>query len=329
MNRKHILALTLTLAIPVKTAFACAACGCLLSKDWVGQEVRIQPGFAVSLSYDFINQNQPRQGKSSLSPAEANAIQNGGTNGTGNEVETQTTTRITTLGLDYNGEQFGVNIQLPFIDRYHTTLQSGLANPASYNYSNSADMGDLRVTGKYTGFSKNHLSGLIFGIKLPTGATNINFADGTPLDPSLQPGTGSTDIILGAFGMGQFKQLGWFAQGAVQHALVANHTLDYRPGDAFSLNAGIRYAKFGQKVTPLLQLNLVHRNSDSGTGASVEANGTPLTGGNLAYLAPGLSMRLGGGLSAYGYVQIPVYQDVKGVQLVASRILSVGVRYAY
>lgn len=327
MNGKSAIALALALAVPAKAVFACAACGCLLSKDWIGQDIKTQPGYAVSISYDFINQNQFRQGKSNLSLAGADAILNGGANGTGNEVETQTATRITTLGFDYNSETWGIGVQLPFIDRYHTTFPTGPANPA--NYSNSTDMGDLRVVGKYTGFSPERTSGLLFGVKLATGADNVSFADGSALDAALQPGTGSTDIILGAFAMGQYEKLGWFTQATVQHAVESNQHLGYRPGDAYNLNLGIRYAKFGQRLTPLLQLNMIHRNSDSGIGASVAANGTPLTGGNLAYLAPGVSVRVGGGLSAYGYVQIPVYQDVKGVQLVASRILSVGLRYAY
>lgn len=323
---KRICLLMLALILPGQEAFGCAACGCLLSKDWVGQDVGGKSGYAFSLSYDFINQSQFRQGKSNLSLAGADAILNGGTNGTGNEVETQTATRITTLGFDYNDEKWGLGIQLPFVDRYHTTMPTGIG---TYNYSNSTDMADLRITGKYAGFSPERTSGLIFGIKLPTGADNVNFANGAALDAALQPGTGSTDLILGAFRMGQYGKLGWFAQGTVQHAFVSNRNLSYRPGDAYSVNLGMRYAKFGQRLTPLLQVNMIHRNSDSGIGASVSGNGSPLTGGNLVYLAPGASARLGGGFSAYGYVQIPVYQDVKGVQLVPDRIFSLGIRYAY
>ncbi|MDA8249222.1 MAG: hypothetical protein M0Z28_08580, partial [Rhodospirillales bacterium] len=72
------------------------------------------------------------------------------------------------------------------------------------------------------------------------------------------------------------------------------------------------------------------RQSDSGPAASYYTGGpyigTPITGGDLAYLAPGASIRLGDGYAVYGYVQFPAYQNVVGVQLVASRIYSLGIR---
>ncbi len=39
--------------------------------------------------------------------------------------------------------------------------------------------------------------------------------------------------------------------------------LDYRPGDAYLLNTGIRYAAFGAKVSPMLQLNIIKRQADT------------------------------------------------------------------
>jgi hypothetical protein len=54
-----------------------------------------------------------------------------------------------------------------------------------------------------------------------------------------------------------------------------------------------------------------------------------LAGGDLLYLAPGVSASLGAGFSAYAFVQFPVFQDVSGVQLTPEQIYSVGFRKTF
>jgi hypothetical protein len=144
---------------------------------------------------------------------------------------------------------------------------------------------------------------------VPTGSTDepFNGAAGGIVDPTLQPGTGSTDLLLGGFYSGGLDKLGWFAQGLWQHAVASQ--AGFRPGDAITVNGGLRI--------------------DRGNLVNVEFDGSPLTGGDLLYLAPGVSATLGAGFSAYGYVQFPVYQDVNGVQLTAKQIYSVGVRKTF
>jgi hypothetical protein len=307
-------------------AWACATCGCTLTKDWLGPQAGNVSGWSAAASFDVIDQNRLRAGKTNLDLAGAQAILNPGSN-TGNEVELQTLTRTTTLQADYGSADWGVSIQVPFVYRYHTTYQDG--TPAGYNFNQFNALGDARVMARYAGFSRDESTGLLFGIKLPTGSTTEPFNGdlGGTVDPSLQPGTGSTDVLLGGYYAGQDERLGWFAQGLWQHALASQY--GYTPGDALTLNLGLRYAEMGQALTPLLQLNLIHRNTDSGVNASTSFDGTPLTGGNLAYLAPGVSWLIGSGFSAFGYVQVPVYQDVKGVQLTPRYIFSTGIRKAF
>ena len=114
------------------------------------------------------------------------------------------------------------------------------------------------------GLADDASSGVIAGVKLPTGSTDepFNGPAGGIVDPSLQPGTGSTDLLLGGFYSGAYEKLGWFAQGLWQHAIASN--AGYTPGDAMTLNAGLTYADMGQAVVPLFQVNYVHRNIDRG-----------------------------------------------------------------
>jgi hypothetical protein len=311
-------------------AAACATCGCTLSKDWLGPQLGSVSGWSVGVSYDFIDQNQMRVGKTNIDLAGAEAILNPPGHA-GNEVELQTLSRTTTFGVDYNTADWGISVQVPFVDRYHTTLQDG--TPAGYNFNQFNALGDAKLIVKVglsaIGLSDDSSSGVIAGVKVPTGSTDepFNGAAGGIVDPSLQPGTGSTDLLLGGFYSGGLEKLGWFAQGLWQHAVASQ--AGYRPGDAITVNGGLRYADMGQRIVPLFQVNYVHRNIDRGNLVNVEFDGSPLTGGDLLYLAPGVSATLGAGFSAYGYVQFPVYQDVNGVQLTAKQIYSVGIRKTF
>ena len=306
-------------------AHACATCGCTLSKDWLGPQLGSVSGWDVGISYDLIDQNQMRAGRMDIGQGAAEAILNPPGH-LGNEVELQTLSRTTTISADYNTASWGVSVQIPFVNRYHTTLQDG--TQAGYNFNKYDALGDARVLAKVN-VSDLLGIGVIAGVKLPTGVTDepFNGPAGGIVDPSLQPGTGSTDLLLGGYYSGGVDKLGWFAQALWQHAIASQ--ANYRPGDAITVNAGLRYADMGQAVVPLFQVNYVRRNIDTGSGVNVEFDGSPLTGGDLVYLAPGVSARLGAGFSAYAYVQVPVYQDVNGVQLTAKEIYSIGVRKSF
>lgn len=322
-------ALALLPLIAMNDAIACAACGETLSKDWETQGVSTHPGITADLSYSYANQNQQRYGSGAASAPFISAFQQA--NG-GQEVEDYTVTRTTTASLNYTSDTWGVNIQLPFVQRTHGTFGTVDLTGGSYSSSSDNGIGDIRFIGRYTGFSADKTAGIIAGIKLPTGSTNANFSDGvTPLDRSLQIGTGSTDLILGGFFTGTVADYGWFAQGTVQYAVATKSIggVDYRPGDAYSLNTGIRYAKFGAQFTPMLQLNYIHRQSDSGAGAGFDGLGNPITGGTLVYLAPGASVRVGGGTSVYGFIQLPVYQNVNSLQLSPRYTLTLGVKHSF
>jgi len=306
-------------------AHACATCGCTLSKDWLGPQMGSVSGWAVNASFDLIDQNQMRAGRTNVDTATGQALLDPPGH-PGNEVELQTLTRTTTFSADYNTADWGISIQVPFVNRYHTTLQDG--TQAGYNYNKFNALGDARVLVKVN-LSDVLGIGVIGGVKLPTGLTDepFNGPAGGIVDPSLQPGTGSTDLLFGGYYSDGLDKLGWFAQALWQHAIASQ--AGYRPGDAITVNAGVRYADMGQAVVPLFQVNYVRRNIDTGNLVNVEFDGSPLTGGDLVYLAPGVSASLGKGFSAYGYVQFPVYQDVNGVQLTAKEIYSVGFRKTF
>lgn len=309
---------------------ACASCGCTLSSDWESQGLSTHPGLKVDIRYDYLNQNQLRSGTSTISSVAASQIVNGSDP---QEVETFTKNQYITLGFDYGfSPDWGVKVQIPYIVRKHSTLgvNSDGFSPADEAYDSSTkDLGDVKVLGRYQGLSPQHNFGVLFGLKLPTGSytkTGISTDPASPggpapIDPGLQPGSGTTDAIIGAYFFdGLSKDWDYFAQIGYQAAL--NSKDQFKPGDGINLNFGLRYLDFSA-VVPQLQLNARHVQHDTGDNADQVS-----TGGTLIYLSPGVVVPIGKQTSVYGFVQLPIYQDVRGVQLTPKYTASIGVRFA-
>ncbi len=309
-------------------AHACAACESTLSRDWETQGISGSQGFVADLSYNYMNQDRQRYGSGYASPALINRQLNAG-----QEIEAYTRTQTLTASLIYNDDTWGATLQIPYLQRTHATYGNTAPLGSSYSTSSDSGIGDVRVTGRYTGFSEERSSGAILGVKLPTGNHSASFstgpAAGTPLDASLQIGTGSTDLIFGGYTTGVFGHHAWFLQGTVQRAVATQN--NFRPGDTIVLNAGIRYAGFGTRVSPMLQLNVLNRQADGGANATPPdpVTGGPTTGGTLVYLAPGASVQLGGGVSMYAFLQLPIYQRVNSLQLVPKFMLTLGARTGF
>ena len=153
--------------------------------------------------------------------------------------------------------------------------------------------------------------GLTFGVKLPTGDYKIMNADGVAAERSLQPGTGSTDAIVGAYyaAPGFRPDSSWFAQGLVQWAVSTKG--EFKPGNQYQLNLGYRYP-FTDALQGLLQLNSLVKERD--TGANAEPD---LSGSKTMFLSPGLSYSITRDTQIYSFVQLPIYRYYNGIQLSA------------
>ncbi|MES2407977.1 MAG: TonB-dependent receptor [Pseudomonadota bacterium] len=318
-SKVRYLTVCVALLVPVP-ALACSSCGCTLSPDWENQGLSSTPGWRVDLRYDYINQNQLRHGSGTASNSDiANALVNGSVA----ETEQITTNHYYTLGVDYSpNRDWGFNLQVPYVDRNHSTLSAG---DNENTYSHTQSLGDIKLIARYQGFSPDGDTGIQFGLKLPTGKHDYTFSSGpgagTLLDRSLQPGSGSTDLILGVYRYGTLnKNWDWFAQGLFQASIQTLH--GYRPGNAVNLNTGVRYMAY-DKIVPQLQINAQTRQRDTGANAD-PAN----TGGKLVYLSPGLTVTLNKSTKIYGFIQIPVYQYVEGLQLAPRWNASVGLNFS-
>lgn len=296
------------------SVFACSSCGCTLSSDWDSQGYSLTPGIRVDLRYDYLAQSQLRSGTGKVN---RDALELP----TDKEIEQSTKNQYTTIGFDYSqSKNWGVNVQLPYIYRTHTTIAEGDTEISS---SKTSNIGDARILGRYQGFTEEQNVGLQFGLKLPTGSFQDTFRNGPQageaLDRGLQAGSGSTDLMLGVFHFGTLdKNWDYFAQGMAQQAL--NQRDGYKTGTSVNINVGLRYMA-DEDLIPQLQINAKAGKRDSGINADSDNSG-----GTLVYLSPGLTVGIGKNMKLFGFLQLPLYQKVNGLQLTPRYTFSLGIR---
>lgn len=200
-------------------------------------------------------------------------------------------------------------LAVPAVGRTHDHIADpgGAATPEAWRFTR---LGDVRATTSLR-FADDkeplRAAGFVLGIELPTGSYKVENVDGVRAERSLQPGTGSTDLIVGAFATLPNGDGGlWFAQGTFQSAVKVHD--QYRPGNQIRLNGGYRHPLFAH-LTCALQVNAVSRRHDSGDNAEPD-----VTGGQFAFASPGLSYAISPVAEIYAYVQVPVFRNARGAQ---------------
>jgi hypothetical protein len=297
-------------------------------------------GWRINLEDDYINQDQLRGGTGAAIPSQVvNAPSNPALGG--GEIEKQTINRYLTLGISYSpNSSWNLNLLVPYVNRDHTTYGVQLSpysasesSPDEISGAHVSGLGDIRLIGSYQGLLATHNLGLQFGVKIPTGqfGTRVDFSSGpnagTPLDASLQVGTGSTDLIVGAYYYQAVSQnFDAYVNGQFQAAVDERQNEpgnDFRPGNSATMSLGVRY-EATPRLVPQLQLNVYRKSADQGALAD-----TPDTAGTVVYLSPGLTVPAAQHMQLYGFVQLPVYSKLDGYQVFPHWTASVGVSYGF
>lgn len=313
-------ALAAAVASLVASTAAIGSCGsafCMVNTNWGVQGVWNEPGFRGDLRLEYIDQDQPRSGSRNVGVGEIPHDHD----------EVRTLNRNVFATLDYGiSAALGVSVILPWVDREHEHIHNGEdgPEPESWNFSG---LGDMRVVGRYQfaptttdpQATRVGFAGVTGGLKLPTGRTTVANGEGEVAERTLQPGTGTTDALLGAYyreALGSIDA-SWFAQVNLQFPLDSYRA--FRPGRQVLVDVGGRWDAT-DKVGLMLQLNALWKARDSGAQAEPDDSGS-----RTVSLSPGFTYALTPTFQVYAFVQVPVYQHVNGVQLVADRSYAVGV----
>jgi hypothetical protein len=293
---------------------SCGSAFCSINTDWGAGTTGLTEGSTLDVRYENIRQDQPRAGSRKIAVGEIRHHHD--------EVRTSNHNLVATYSHTW-ASGWGISATLPFVDRDHLHIHNhrGAQLPEQWGFR---EVGDVRVTGRYQRYLEGsdaapRMAGAFFGLKLPTGRTRMANGDGDVAERSLQPGSGTTDAIVGAIFHQQLAGSGaaWFAQVQLQQPLDSHD--NFRPGAQLALDLGYAHP-LTERFSGLVQLNGVAKRRDRGSEAEPADSG-----GRSLFLSPGLSYKLGEMFRVYGYYQHPLYQYVNGVQLTASRAVVVGV----
>jgi hypothetical protein len=272
--------------------------------------------------YEYINQNQVHVGTTRTF---VGAIPQ-------HHDEVQTVNISNTLQLQFGVMRgLSVDISLPFIHREHAHIHHHHGEDLWETWDFTA-LGDMRLGVQLTppALSTGEGAGitLLAGVKLPTGERHVRNANGDEAEVAIQPGSGSTDAILGAqyvnnlfsapMTNGEYSAIPLRLSATIQMAGQGTH--NWRFGNSLVTSAGTMY-QFARQAALLLQINLRYQGkADPGETDEPREN----TGGTWILASPGLRILLNDTFSAYSYVQFPVYQNVNGIQQTAKVYLHFG-----
>lgn len=282
-------------------ALACA-CGCGVFQVGTRWMMMTAPGPRLFVQYSYLDQNQDWSNIQQASP-DSNS-------------DKHITTNFYTFGMQYMfNRDWGMMAAIPVWDRY----MQGIDDDGNTFSVRHWGLGDIKLMGMYTGFSEDMSTAVMAGIKLPTGPFSQ-----TLLDRDTQIGTGTTDALVSAYQMGQEDGWGWFVEGALIYPL--NERGGYKPGNDFNAALGVHYDGLNSSpgIIPIASVVTSFRGSDSGPQAD-PAN----TGYSRILLAPGFEVIFGDGFHFDFEFGLPLYQNVRGYQLVAPWLLNTTLSYQF
>lgn len=311
------LPLALALAAASLSTPALASCGsafCTLMTDEYAQgAVSSHLGWSADLRLEAVTQKRLRRGTRTITPGEV-------TDAEAIERHSKNLNLIASLGYAFDAD-WSATLRVPLVRRDHLhdliDEDTGALGPAEqWRFTKPGDV-QVQLRRQFAAEEGGTAFAISGGLKLPTGSIDVANGDGSRAERALQPGTGTTDLLLGgAWRHAVGTDNAFIGQLSVAQAL--NSKEGFRPGRRIELSVGWSHA-YSPTLGTVLQLNARQRARDSGAQAEPDHSGS-----TTLDLSPGVTFGLGHASTLYAYLQLPVYQKVNGTQLVPRSALALG-----
>ncbi|HZN55001.1 MAG TPA: hypothetical protein VFB67_06725 [Candidatus Polarisedimenticolaceae bacterium] len=309
----------------VRASCGSASCFLVTRSD---QGVENDGAFRVDLSFRLVDQSKKLEGSHEtdevLVPAidfESREIEPDHHR----EIRTQNTQLQVDLAYGLTSRVSLVGSLPLYVERDHEHFHEvGTPEEEFSNADGTSGFGDVRVGARYAFLvgGRDLLIGTA-AVKAPTGAYKLLDHEGAINEPTIQPGTGSWDGIVALnYVHHPFPSpFEWFVSGSGR--FNRRNPLDYRVGDEALVSGGFNWAK-GPRWVFGLQVNARHAGRDDYLG-----EGVPSTGSDSIALTPGVRLHTNEGAEIYGYLQLPVYQDVNESQLAPRAGFVIGISKSF
>ena len=264
-----------------------------------------------------------------------------------------------------------VSVRVPYVRRtdiregHHAHGAGGVVSNTVDYRGDSSGIGDGTLLGQWRFFNNQATRtemAFLFGVKLPTGATDRIDALGNLFEAEFQPGSGSVDVLIG----GAFTQRfgAWSFDANVLGVIAGRGTQSTNLGDRLQYNAAVSYRLIGY-ATPEQHRHASLPSSVMSHGPVPHRHAHPLdkvparpaepqwtvdavlevngewhdyervgairelnSGGTVILLSPGLRVSRGP-LSAFASVGIPIVNEMNGVQSKTQYRVLTGLAFAF
>lgn len=308
----------------------------------IGAATLAEGQIAASITYEFIRMNQ-------LSDATLTA--NPGVHGL-QSIATPA------MSIAYGvTDDFTVAVRLPWVQRSGIRVFDGVD---LVDRGGTSGVGDVTVIGQYR-FYNDRIGGTqiaaLFGVKAPTGRSNLVDPFGEVFEAEFQPGSGSWDVMAGAAFSQRITQAMSF-HANVLGIITGTGVLDTNLGNRLIYNAAVAYRLFGapsgetdahdayahaghrhgRKVkkaepVPAAQKNLaldaiLELNGETHAKSVTAGVADPNSGGTTVYVSPGLRLSVAN-WSAFATAGMPVINQHYGLQAAPSWRVVTGVSVVF
>lgn len=232
------------------------------------------------------------------------------------------------LKLDYAlAKKWAVSAILPLVQQARSTVSES---------QSSTGIGDLSLFTQYQIYSKNDYDiNATAGIKVPVGKINHKDASGIFLSPDMQSGSGSFDFLVRA-SISKENFLLPFLSANISGVYKNNGTNNgfgktanfngrsFSFGDEVTLFAGLRFLQVFKAGFFVPDVNLKMRWASANIEQGVDA---PNSGGGWLSLPFGFSFLPDDTKSIRLYAELPIYQQLKGLQITTDFTIGIQLNY--
>jgi hypothetical protein len=216
------------------------------------------------------------------------------------------------------------NLQLctvvPYVDNITDMTMMGTTSATK-----AAGVGDVTAMVKYrlnTALGRQPIFAVGGGVKLATGISDVRDQMGDLIPLMMQPGTGTTDPMLGAWA--SLKAAPWGYHGGVMYEFGGTNADQHlHHGNAIMSNWTAYYTAT-KRLAVLTEYNYSYMIRDNVAGVS-QVN----TGGTTMDLTPGVQYQLLATTDLLAAYQFPIDTHLNGTQMKPAASLILGVRQVF